>query len=144
MTSMFSVRACLLLLLLLATGSCRDQRNEILPEVSFNIFLNVNEPSLFDLSVPTGWVYYNGNTVDLIIYRNSAEEFTCLDARSTFNIEDGCLVRVMDDNVVIEDPCSGSQWLIMDGSVLNGPASRPLLSYEYTFNPVTGGLNIFN
>jgi len=124
--------------------NCRDRRQSVLPLVSFSIFLNVNEPSLFDLSVPSGWVYYNGNTVDLIIHRNSTEEFTCLDARSTYSVEDDCMVRVMDDNVVIEDPCSGSQWLIMDGSVLNGPATAPLVSYDYTFDSDTGELHIFN
>jgi hypothetical protein len=134
----------LVMLVLFGLTNCRDRRQSVLPLVSFSIFLNVNEPSLFDLSVPSGWVYYSGNTVDLIIYRNSTDEFTCLDARSTYNVEDDCMVRVMDDNVVIEDPCSGSQWLIMDGSVINGPASAPLVSYDYTFDSATGELHIFN
>jgi len=124
--------------------SCKDRRQNILPEVNFNIYINVNEPQFFDLQVPSGWIYFGGNTVDLIIYRNTTEEFTALDARSTYQIEDDCMVQVMDDNVLIEDPCSGSQWLIMDGSVVTGPAGAPLLNYETSFNSTTGILNVYN
>lgn len=133
----------LVVIILLGT-SCRDRRQQLLPEQSFSLFINTNEPDFFDLSVPSGWVYYNGSNVDLIIYRNNLEEFTALDARSTYQIEDNCKVEVTDDNVIIEDPCSGSTWLIMDGSVVSGPASQPLVAYSTDFNSVSGVLHIFN
>lgn len=135
---------CICTWAILLSVSCRERRGQILPEESFSIFINVNEPSFFDLSVPSGWVYYNGNTVDLIIYRNTPEEFTALDARSTYNINEACMVEVTDDNITIEDPCSGSTWLIMDGSLQSGPATLPLVRYDTEFNPLTGELHIFN
>jgi Rieske Fe-S protein len=131
-------------LALVAVPGCRDRRENILPQSSFSIYININEPAFFDLTVPSGWIYYGGNTVDLIIYRNTMEEFTALDARSTHEIEEGCMVQVMEDNVIIEDPCSGSQWLLQDGSVINGPAAAPLIRYENTFNASSGVLHIFN
>jgi len=134
----------LLVVLVLLGVSCRDRRENLLPQVSFSIFINVNEPAFFDITVPTGWMYYGWNNVDLIIYRNSMTEFTAMDARSTFNVQDGCMVQVMSDNVLIEDPCSGSKWLLQDGSVVNGPAAMPLLRYENTFDSNSGILHIFN
>ncbi len=128
----------------ISTPACRRDRNQVLPQENFYISVNINEPSFFDLSVPSGWVYYNGSTVDLIIYRNNLEEFTALDARSTYQPEEGCLVQVTEDNVIIEDPCSGSAWIITDGSVTSGPATLPLLKYATEFNSVTGELRIYN
>lgn len=128
----------------MALPACRDRRENILPQTSFSIFINTNEPAFFDITVPTGWMYYSWNTVDLIIYRNSMTEFTALDARSTYNIQDGCMVSVMPDNVLIEDPCSGSRWLLQDGTVVSGPAAAPLLRYENSFDSTTGILHVFN
>ena len=64
--------------------SCTD-RSQMLTAVSFSINVNIFEPAFFDLTVPTGWVYYDGNTVDLIIYRNDLDVFSVYDARSTYN-----------------------------------------------------------
>jgi nitrite reductase/ring-hydroxylating ferredoxin subunit len=130
------------LVVFLATG-CRD-RNTVLPEQSFYIQFNVNEPAFFDLTVPSGWVYYNGSEVDLILYRATLDEVIAYDSRSTHDIDAQCLVAVTDDNVIIEDPCSGSQWIITDGSVITGPASLPLLTYEVSFNGSSGNCVIQN
>jgi len=132
------------LLLSLICFGCRDRNQEQLPQQSFDIVININEPAFFDLGVPSGWVYYNGGSVKLIIYRKSTDEFLAYDARSTYNINDGCLVEVASDNIIITDPCSGSQWIITDGSVATGPATYPLLMYDTMFNSTTGQLTILN
>jgi Rieske Fe-S protein len=133
----------LLLFILLFSVACRD-RNTVLPEQNFYIQFNVNEPAFFDITVPSGWVYYNGSEVDLIIYRATMDEMIAYDARSTYDIDAQCLVTVTDDNIIIEDPCSGSQWIITDGSVITGPASLPLLTYEVSFNSSTGNCIVRN
>ncbi len=131
------------LLIFLLVLSCRD-RNNVLQEQSFYIQFNINEPAYFDLTVPTGWIYYNGSNVDLIVYRQTPEVIVAYDARSTYNIEDNCYVEVTEDGVFAEDPCSGSKWLLYDGSVSEGPASRALLEYEVEFNSSTGNCIIAN
>jgi hypothetical protein len=131
------------LAIVLSTTSCRD-RNEYLQPAYFSFMVNVNEPSFFDLSVPTGWVYYNGNLVDLIIYRNDIETFHVYDARSTYNPTDPCNCEVASDNVTITDPCSGSKWLLSDGFLIEGPAQFNLLEYDYDFDYVTGNLYLFS
>ncbi|MCC6599227.1 MAG: hypothetical protein IT223_00970 [Crocinitomicaceae bacterium] len=132
------------LLITMSGVSCRDRTQEQLPQQSFDILININEPAFFDLSVPSGWVYYTGSNVRLIIYRKSTDEFMAYDARSTYNIQGGCYVEVASDNIIINDPCSGSQWIITDGSVSQGPATYPLISYDTTFNETTGQLTIMN
>lgn len=123
-----------LFICLLALVSCRKE-NSLVPLVAIDVTLNVNEPQFFDLTVPTGWVYITGGSRGVIIYRNSQDEWTAMDRHSPYNVPAGCAVTVSDDNVVIEDPCSDSQWLIVDGSILNGPTDQPLKQYRTQWTP---------
>lgn len=132
-----------LTLLFVPMHSCTD-RSQMLNQVAFSIMINVFEPSFFDLTVPTGWIYFNGNTVDLIIYRNDIDVFSVFDARSTHNPDDPCYVQVNSDNVTVSDTCSGSKWLLSDGSLIAGPAQFNLLQYDADFNSVTGNLHLHN
>src|SRR5687768_11361446 len=124
----------LLIIVALSCSRCRDRNNtNQVPYVPVNITINVNQPDFFDLTVPTGWVYVTGGSRGIIIYRNSMDEFTALERHSTFEPENQCSVAVDEDGVLISDPCSDSQWLIHDGSVVDGSASLPLIQYETSF-----------
>lgn len=114
-------------------ASCRDSREGLIPYVPVNITINVNEPTFFNLTVPTGWVYVTGGSRGIIVYRKSATEFIALDRHSTYEPQNNCAVAVEASNLILKDPCSDSKWLISDGSIVNGPASRPLLQYETVF-----------
>lgn len=130
---------------LLMTVSCdRCKNNQLLPVINFSYTININEPDYFDLSVVTGFLYFDAGNVKLIIYRNAVDEFMVYDARSTYNPSDPCICRVSDDHVFIEDPCSDSKWLLTDGSIANGPAGQSLIVYDYTFDPATGVLHFYN
>jgi hypothetical protein len=130
---------------LLFNVSCdRCKNNQLLPVINFSYTININEPDYFDLSVITGFLYFDAGNVKLIIYRSALDEFKVYDARSTYNPTDPCICRVSDDHVFIEDPCSESKWLLSDGSLNNGPAAQSLLTYDYTFDPATGVLHFYN
>ncbi|MCB0762692.1 MAG: hypothetical protein KDC12_14280 [Flavobacteriales bacterium] len=127
--------------LTLGSWQCR-KKNDQIPLVSVNITMNINEPQFFDLSAVGGWVYVTGGSRGIIVYRNNLNEFSAYDRHAPFNVDEECQVKVTEDNVIIEDPCSGSQWLIIDGSLLQGPAGRSLQSYSTTFSdPI---LHIYN
>jgi len=134
----------ILLLMFTIVGCDRCNRSQLLPEVSFTFTININEPSYFDLSVATGYLYFDGGTVKLIIYRINQEEFNVYDARSTHNPDDPCICVVDDDHVFIKDPCGDSKWLLTDGTIVEGSASQNLLQYNYTFDSSTGVLYFYN
>lgn len=102
-------------------------------EVDFEI--NLNLPAYQDLVVPTGWIYVSGGSRGIIIYRHTQETFVAMDRHATYNVDDNCRVDVLEDNITVEDPCSGSRWLIIDGSVMDGPATFPLQQYSTSWNP---------
>ena len=114
-------------------ASCRDRNMTRVPDVPVNIALNVNQPDFFNLSVPSGWVYITGGSRGIIVYRKSLTEFIALERHSPYEPENSCAVIVNADNVIVSDPCSDSQWLIMDGSIIKGPTSFPLKTYQTSY-----------
>ncbi len=128
-------RALSILLLLLIISGCRDRRNTLVPYVPVNITIDTGLPSFFPLTVPSGWVYITGGSRGIIIYRKSQSEFVAIERHSTYEVEKQCAVNVLSDGIILDDPCSDSQWLIMDGTIVNGPANSPLLLYQTSYNP---------
>ena len=113
--------------------SCKDRMAQV-PDVPVDIVVNINQPSFFDLTVPTGWVYLTGGSRGIILYRVNQEEFIAMERHSPYQPENACSAVVNEDGVVISDPCSASTWLILDGSIVTGPTSFPLITYNVSFN----------
>lgn len=125
------------LIALLLLVSCRDRNNGRVPDVPVNITINIALPEFFDLTVTTGSVYITGGSRGIIVYRKSETEFVAIERHSTYLPENECAVVINDDGLILEDPCSGSQWIITDGTLVEGPASMPLVTYDTQFsNPI--------
>jgi hypothetical protein len=128
------LRNCLILLaLLILTSGCRDRNTNRIPDVPVNIAINIYQPDFFNLTVPSGWVYITGGSRGIIVYRKSTNEFVALERHSPYQPQDNCAVIVDEDNVLVSDPCSDSQWLITDGTIVQGPSAFPLETYNTSF-----------
>lgn len=110
--------------------SCNKQEPYPIPNVPVNIIINLDLPSYQSLNAPGGYVYTNGGSRGIVIYRNF-DEFIALDRHSTHNSDDPCaIVNVNPDNFFeLIDTCSGSKFSIMSGVVLEGPAKYGLKRY---------------
>jgi len=124
----------ILLALLIVTSGCRDRNTNRIPDVQVNIAINIYQPDFFNLTVPSGWVYITGGSRGIIVYRKSTNEFVALERHSPYQPEDNCAVMVDEDNVLVSDPCSDSQWLITDGTIVQGPSAFALETYNTTFS----------
>ena len=123
-----------LISLLLIGSGCRNRDINRVPEVPVNIAINIYQPDFFNLTVPSGWVYITGGSRGIIVYRKSTTEFVALERHSPFQPEDNCAVVVNEDNVIVTDPCSDSQWLITDGTIVQGPTAMALETYRTSFS----------
>lgn len=132
-------KICLLLFCMFM--SCENE-NYNFPQVDVNIYLYINNPEFFNVETPGGWMYLNGGVGGILLYRKNLNEFIAYDRASTFNPTSKCQVTVGNDNIIINDPCSESQFLITDGSVIQGPANQPLKRYNTIYNNLN--LSIFN
>jgi len=129
-----------LLISILIISCVKD--NYDFPEVNVYLNLNINNPKYFNIQIPGGWMYTNGGVGGILIYRQNIDEFIAYDRASTFDPTPECSVTVESDNIIIQDPCSESQYLITDGSVLQGPANQPLKRYNTIYNG--NNLTVFN
>ena len=107
----------------------------VIPYVDVQVDLNLSLPAYNNLNFPGNWLYISGGSRGLIVYRYTLDEFVVLDRHATWDVGAGCQCTVSPDGYTIEDPCSGSQWYIFDGSIIQGPTTAPLERYTTTWIP---------
>lgn len=109
----------------------------VIPYVAVDIDLNTLLPAYNSLQFPGNWVYVSGGSRGLIVYRYTLDEFVVFDRHSPYDVGAACQCKILSDGYTIEDPCSGSQWYIFDGSIIQGPTTAPLERYNtYWISPV--------
>ncbi len=127
-------------LIILLLG-CREFDDNF-PQVDVNINLYLDNPSNINLQAIGNYIYLNGGVGGILVYRKSLDEFIAYDRASPYNPTYDCRVEVQKDMIHIKDPCSESEYLIIDGSVLQGPANQALKRYTTILNG--SQLSIFN
>ncbi len=138
-----------LLFIVLLMFSCnkKDQQaasNNPVPLVPVNYTLFPDDPINFNIQYIGGWMYVDNVGVSgIIIYRKSQEEFFVID-RASSHLPDNfaARVKVMNDNFLLRDTVSDSQWRIIDAQVVKGPAVWPLRTYAAVY--LNGTLRITN
>ncbi len=127
----------------LLAASCRKARPGGVPLTNVNISINVNNPSYADIAVTGGWLYLSGGSQGIIVYRSSPDDFVAMDRHCPYQTAELCRVIVDDSNIIARDTaCCQSAFLILDGSVSEGPSALPLQRYNTSFNGTT--LRIYN
>lgn len=70
----------------------------------------------------------------LLVYRYNSELFKAYDRHSPYDVDRYCQLYVDSTNIIVRDSCSGSAFLLVDGSIANGPATQPMKEYNTTFD----------
>lgn len=127
-----------LLLLLLSSCNKDGNNNSGIPYVQVAIDIYPANPQYIDLNVIGGWLYITGGSRGIIIYRFSQDEFYAYDRHCTYQPQNSCgKVRMDTDNITLLDTCCGSKFIIVDGSVIQGPAGLPLQRYQTYYDGTT-------
>lgn len=122
--------------------SCQ-RNNTLIPYVPVDVYININNPSYYMLQGIGGWAYYPAGSRGLILYRRNVDEIIAYDRHSTYMPDNNCTIAVDSATyTTVVDPCSGTTWLLYDGSITQGPGSFPMQGYRSTFDGVN--LHIFN
>ena len=117
------------LIFILLTG-CNTNTSEI-PNIPVDIYIYPSQPLYFELNAIGGWMYINGGVRGIIVYRKSLNEFIALERNCSFDpFEECATVYVDQSNIFATDSCCQSQFLILDGQVINPPAILPLKQYN--------------
>ena len=133
----------LLTVVALMAGACKKDEQSGVPPTAVDISININLPAYADLAVAGGWLYITGGSQGIIVYRASNDQFVALDRHCPYQPQNACKVVVDDTQVIARDTaCCHSAYLIIDGSVSQGPSATALKRYNTLFNGTT--LRIFN
>ena len=123
--------------LLVASGCSKTQPDDF-PNVAFETYVYLNNPSNSPLLQPGGWVFHDGGYKGLIIYRRqltgAADDFGVYDRACPIHFTESCgLLDVSDDDLYAECSCGEDTYLLLDGSPVQN-ASRGLKMYPGTLN----------
>lgn len=118
--------------------SCHSNRLHPVPSFQFDITLNLNLPTYQPLMGVGGWTYVNGvGSRGIIVYRRALNEFIAFDRHSPADEEGTCsspLVVDEENFLILNDPCSDSQFSLFDGSIMSGNTAWGLRMYMTNYN----------
>lgn len=126
------------LFLVFSSPSCDKINDSPIPDVFVSFTVNLNIVN--ELNVPGNSVYFPGAGFGgVIIYCMEPGFYYAFDAACTYEGSRSCLVLKNEnfehcpclfENLILECSCCGSEFSSIDGSIFNGPASRPLKHYN--------------
>ena len=131
----FKIQTFLFIIFLLLFSNCKKNDNAV-PYVYVNFYVSLSSPQFSSLTSVGGWVYVTGGVKGIVIYRNSIEEFCAFD-RACTNKPAVERVNVEPNGITAIDSVCGSRFLLIDGSVVNGPARISLTRYKTYFTGTT-------
>jgi nitrite reductase/ring-hydroxylating ferredoxin subunit len=120
----------ILIVLFFFCSSCRREEHPV-PYAPVNLVLYASDPEFVPLNAVGGSMHYWGGSRGLIIYRKSPDEFNVFDRHCPFQVDNPCGIITIDGpgSFSATDTCCGSKFLLIDGSVQQGPAQIPLRAY---------------
>lgn len=129
-----------IVLLIVTLFSCRKKDEEI-PYVPVDFTITIANYS--SLSAVNGWEYFSGGSKGIIVYRYSMDEFRAYDRNCSYKPTGDCVTVTVDTSgITATDACCNSQFQLIDGSVIKGPAVKPLLQYSTNYDAVR--LRVYN
>ena len=126
----------LVLTILLVVVSCDKQTpHETIPNVAVDIYIDVNSTLYVQLNTIGGWLYLTGGYKGILVYRVSDEEFVAYDRTCPYDpyVTESRLEMDMGNLIVIDTVCK-SKFVILDGSIIEGPATVPMKRYRTTYD----------
>ena len=115
--------------LTLLSGCEKDMQH---PVPNVHVDFRINLEITYELNTIGGWVYFSGGYRGIVIYRLSEDEFRAFDRACTYDVYNRIVV---DDPPIARCEECESTYLLIDGSVVEGPARYPLKQYRTTYHP---------
>ena len=119
--------------MLLNCGCDKENINQQLgiPYVDVDQYILLNNPTSIGLNAVGGMLYQQGGSRGIVVYHRAYEEYVAFDRHCTWQPENFCTISVdSSTNVILNCECCSAKFSLIDGSVLNGPATNSLLQYN--------------
>tara|TARA_Y100000385_G_scaffold274299_1_gene317312 strand:+ start:1669 stop:2094 length:426 start_codon:yes stop_codon:yes gene_type:complete len=139
------VRFILFILLTFSLGGCVKNSEHPVPNLPFDITIDLALPSYNSLIGVSGWAYVNVGSKGVIVYRRGIDEFIAFDRHSPADINGECDYPLFPDNnnyLVLKDSCNNATFSLYDGSPISG-SEYGLRQYQTVWDG-NQGLRIYN
>lgn len=104
-------------------SSCYSDRKNPIPNIPFDITINLSLPSYIDLQNVGSYAFVQGGSKGIVVYRMSYDQFIAFDrhnpADGSFNCEQP-LTPKQENFLELADTCSNARFSLLDGSVIEG------------------------
>tara|TARA_B110000438_G_C15256999_1_gene412334 strand:- start:5 stop:421 length:417 start_codon:yes stop_codon:yes gene_type:complete len=107
------------------------------PNTYVNIAIPINMPEYNNLTIPLGYEYIIGGLGGIIILRDLDNNFIAYDRACTYEMDADCIITgesTTYDAILHCGNCCESKFIIVDGSVTEGPANQALKRYNTSLN----------
>ena len=109
--------------------------HQTIPYASVNFTIYPDDVNYAPLNHIGGHMYFTGGVNGIVVYRVNYDTFAAYDRACSYDWEDLNSWLWMEDNgLILRDSCCGSQFNILDGTVISGPAYYPLKYYRTTYD----------
>ncbi len=107
------------------------KKDDYIPIVNFNYYIDVNSVAYNSVKIPGNAVYLDAaGYKGVIIHCNYTNEYVAFERACPYHAEtEGAVVNI-DGGSTAKCPLCKSEFSLYDGSVLKGPAERPLKWYN--------------
>ena len=130
-------------LLLISVSGCKKEQQAEIPNVYVNLDLDISSTLYIELNTVGGHVNLTGGYKGITVYRESIDQFIAFERCCSYDPDvEAARVVVDTAGLSLTDPVCGSKFLILDGSVIKGPATAPLKQYRTSFDG--DNLHIYN
>lgn len=130
----------LLTMLLILTNCKKNSLKNTIPNISFDISINTDLPSYYELGGVGGWVCIEGGSKGIIIYRKATDIFVAFDRQSPKDPDGTCSKPLFPDSInflQLNDFCSDAKFSMYDGTAISN-SEFGLRQYQTSWN----GINI--
>jgi nitrite reductase/ring-hydroxylating ferredoxin subunit len=109
-----------------------------IPYVEVNFTININDPEYIKLTTIGNWEYVTGGSRGIVIYRLSENEFVAFDRHCTYDPSAVCSQLDVDaTGLRLNDyDCCGSEYSLINGTVLKGPSTLGMKRYTTSFDGI--------
>ncbi len=129
---------------LFVTG-CNKNKIHPVPDIPFDMTIDINLPSYNALIGVGSYAYVNGGSRGVIVYRRNIDEFVAFDRHSPVDLDGTCpepLYPDPDNFLMLIDSCGPAKFSLFDGSPVEG-SEFGLRQYQTIYNG-TNLLRIYN
>jgi nitrite reductase/ring-hydroxylating ferredoxin subunit len=122
----------------------KEQQYADIPNVSVNFYIDLSSALYNDLNYTGGWMYYNNAGYrGILLYCSAPDQYLAFERTCPYDADKECArIEVDQTGSFAVDSCCMSEYLLLDGSVHKGPATRPLKQYRTTIEGTL--LHVYN